>query len=332
MRKIMYVGLLSLSALTRTMLAGAQTRVSDGGHAPDRLPRMRDSVLLVGYGPDSLFLTTANETHNVSSGRARIENLFGSITPSGRFFASVRVTESDEAFAITAPIKDGVPEKAEDHPNFEVSAGQIAISPDSSKLACFRYAAASHSWELQVLDLQSSRVDIIRGWKREPGFDIAWSPDERHLAVGIKPDAQPSEIESIYVIDTFTRSINRLVTGHSPAWSPSGEWIAFVGYLPSEKPHGDTWCDVRQCYIPGADLVQRIRPDGSDSQVLMKVKTSVFGHAPVWSPDSMELLVDKSRNTEIDSYDIYLIELKSGKRSRLFKNTMPVWGWGSEVH
>jgi Tol biopolymer transport system component len=53
---------------------------------------------------------------------------------------------------------------------------------------------------------------------------------------------------------------------------------------------------------------------------------SVF-FRPVWSPDSTQLLVNKLRNLDRLSVDVYQFDLSTGKSTRKLKDGVPVLAW-----
>jgi Tol biopolymer transport system component len=49
--------------------------------------------------------------------------------------------------------------------------------------------------------------------------------------------------------------------------------------------------------------------------------------APVWSPDSRTLLINKWHDEDKATMDIYLLDLATLKMSKKFGNTPPVFAW-----
>jgi len=316
--KAMPLSLIVLGALFWGSSAGSQALESTAKEKSDLLARIPGATLLVGY-PDDLWLTSGNDTIRVKGNGYRDEGWLPSISADGRILAAARITETypNQLIPLTLDTQkmdeEGVP-----HGELKFDRGEISISPDGSKLACSRHNGSA-SWNLRILDLQTGRISLGPETRDEPGSEITWSPDGRRIAFEMA--------HVIYILDLESRAITQIGIGHSPAWSPSGEWIAFVGQIPQEKKGAPTGCVAAKCYKPGDDAVSVMKTDGTQICILMTFHSYIHGVAPVWSPDSKTLLINKSRNAEIDSFDIYLLDLATGKRTRIFKNTKPVYAW-----
>ena len=113
------------------------------------------------------------------------------------------------------------------------------------------------------------------------------------------------------------------LTFHVPAWSPSGEWIA---YLDDEEAPGGKHCMLA-------------RPDGTEAYVIATAARSYWGsngffgvrgaflNPPVWSPDSSKLLLNVYWDWSTLKTNIYALDLKTHRLALVLKNAGPVWGW-----
>jgi Tol biopolymer transport system component len=152
-------------------------------------------------------------------------------------------------------------------------APRIPVSPCSSSQIVFDSDRSGQS-EVYILDLVSQRVtpvtshEQVGAGSRLPDF----APDGLHI---VFVSANNVGEGYLFVIGTNGEGLRQLTTEEAnyenPAWSPSGEWIAF------EKGHAGVWG------------LYQIRPDGSDLRQIGPEEVSLFH--PSWSPDERNLAV-----------------------------------------
>jgi hypothetical protein len=114
-------------------------------------------------------------------------------------------------------------------------------------------------------------------------FRPDWSPDGERLVY--------SDGVSLHIWDLASDAVETIpgtTHGVSPAWSPDGAWIVYTRLVPGAETFasclgrqaGELVCALEQTVVEVADRVLvRVRPDGSDEQVLGQ------GEDPAWGPD-----------------------------------------------
>ncbi len=183
-----------------------------------------------------------------------------------------------------------------------------SFSPDGSRVAFTADVRGRDKRELSVLELKTGE---IRRLKYVAAVQPSWSPDGKKLVVNIQRGEKPSILA---VIDIDSGNMNTIAEGGgSPAWSPSGQWIAYLGHS-SER-----------CVL--------VRPDGTGSKIVSEAKSSLFhyrqfGYAVVWSPDGKKLLLNKLTN-DVGKLDVVLVDIETGRSTTKLKNSTPVFGWVS---
>jgi Tol biopolymer transport system component len=139
-------------------------------------------------------------------------------------------------------------------------------------------------------------------------------------------------ISAIYVLKLQTGELSQIALGESPSWSPSGEWIAFAGYVQLKDDQlqpGDSIVYSGRYYCTSCHQFRLVSPSGTHTRVLMTFHSGVVDNAvPVWSPDSRTLLLTTVRDPDNGTLDIYQFDLASSKRTKRFSNTVSeVYGW-----
>ena len=115
---------------------------------------------------------------------------------------------------------------------------QFALSPDGSRVAFFKSTPGSN-W-LAPAELVIARTDgtgsntIASNLNTSVDFaaSIAWTPDGQRIAYGVK---EGSDDLAIYVVSSGGGTPQRVASGLWPAWSPSGETLAWTAFNPAKN-------------------------------------------------------------------------------------------------
>jgi len=154
------------------------------------------------------------------------------------------------------------------------------FSPDGTKL--LMTLSRGKSPNLYIKDLATGKLERLTshfGADSTPTF----SPDARQAAFVSDRSGNPQ----IYVLDLTTKQTRRLSNLNwcdSPAWSPTGEWIAFAG-----RAHHKDKMDIFLVDVTGSQIRQLTHGEGSNED-------------PAWSPDGRLLAFSTTREGRAHIY------------------------------
>lgn len=147
------------------------------------------------------------------------------------------------------------------------------FSPDGTKiLMTLSKGKSPNLYIKEVAGGKAERLTSHFGADSTPTF----SPDARQVAFVSDRSGNPQ----IHILDIPTKKITRLTSLNwcdAPAWSPTGEWIAFAG-----RAHNKDKMDIFLVDITGGQLRQLTRGEGSNED-------------PAWSPDGRFLTFSSTR-------------------------------------
>ena len=296
----------------------------------DKLAKMPNALFLAGWPPYKLSISSNNRAMELQS-----DGGDWYITPSmsadGRIVATAQRVPSEQPKSrpkLVVGTYSVETRKWTAYEELHIFGGSVAISPDGFRLACTTSDSSGAVSTLRILDLASGRMTTGPDSTQNAG-SLSWSPDGRRLAFDL-PVQQSRDgllftnFRSVYVLDVDSQALSKVAEGISPAWSPSGQWIAFYGYSPDsihQKRMGDGIFETR-----GPDYrLSVIGPNGTKATILDSRK-AVGNSSPVWSPDSKTILINQFRD-EGGGMDIYAVDVATRKRTKKFRNVQPVYAW-----
>ncbi len=207
-----------------------------------------------------------------------------------------------------------------------VYVGTLAVSPDGTQLAYCDYKGeaapaglpdtgqADTRFEgpvrLHILDLRTGVEQLGPALGNENVGELSWFPDGRRIAYSIGWLGGRAS-SSVWVADLESGKTSRIVSdGAGPAWSPSGEWLAYVA--PSDR-HRSVWV---------------VHPNGTGARRTLTLRgNDEFSGPLVWSPDSKQLLLNTLIDIDSLACSIKLMDVSTLEIRRLFRHKAPILAW-----
>jgi hypothetical protein len=263
---------------------------------------MPGAVLVTGWPPGDLFVTTGNST--VTLQHAETDwYVSPSISQDSRVIASAHLAEEFPHGDRTRPklkpsVYSTIDQKWTFYDELSIYDGSVAISPDGSKLACITRSQSGGSSRVAILDRQTGKISIL---EETVGVShhLSWTPDGRRIVF-------EKGRREISAVDIGSGATNKLADGWSPSVSPSGEWVAFYDHKGG---------------------ISVIHSDGTGQKSLRKFGGDFRAVAPVWSPDSKTLLISKWHGDNNDWVDIYYLDVGPNRMTKKFRKVKPIYAW-----
>ena len=283
----------------------------------DNFPRLPGAELLMGYPGSNLMVTTPSQRWILQEGEGDM-GIVPSMSRDGTTIAAARVhPDIPRAHPILAIATYSIPDKKWREYKSLAYYGSVAISPDGSKLAIdVPQLGTPEGVHIVIIDLKTGTETVgpVIGPYRAIG--LSWSPDGTRITYGMNIPLLangPPLHSAIQILDLETGRISQVEKGQEPAWSPSGEWIAYLdsGGRPNR--------------------ILMVHPDGTGAKVLVTLPGDerIFHDSapPVWSPDSTQLLVNEIDDPDRWTFNIHRLDLATLHLTKKFKHKAPVYGW-----
>jgi len=302
-----------LKIVTAIMAVFALTCTCSFGAEKSRTFSLRDSMLLFDEAWDVVIVSPAiSETIPLRTTLRSGPPALPSISANGAFISSGFAVADDERKRWKVRCAVAVYSRSDKLWRTYGDFHQVhatAISPDGSQVAFLADDGELHRETRELLLLRLSTGQITK-LATITGVSLSWSPNAQKLAIGLPGGTHAPQIK---ILDIHSGDMKELVEGLLPAWSPSGQWIAYVD--PTERK------------------IHLVHPDGTADRVVSNVSghffegETTFGLSLVWSPDETQLLANRYKGANLDSRDVVSIDIKTGRLSLKLHNGDPIFGW-----
>lgn len=166
------------------------------------------------------------------------------------------------------------------------------------------YQPETERWHIWTINTQTGKASQLTHSAIHDETDPAWSPDGQWIAFASNrtddPDMHPDQAD-LYVMSADGRECRHLPAPLGPksalAWSPDGQWIAYLG----TEGEGLWWKNTSLWVVPSNDngTAAHNLTEEADLQVA-NVTSGDTGTGqmmqPTWSPDSQRLYFQASRH------------------------------------
>jgi TolB protein len=197
----------------------------------------------------------------------------------------------------------------------------LALDPKSSTFAFSGRIDSPNDGDIYLLDVDGTNLRRLTSAPANE-YSPSWSPARDAIVFRSAPSSDPaqqgpSDIAVVRIADLTVRFLTHdaQLGNWSPAWSPTGEWIAYY----SGGPDG-----------PGLYL---IHPDGSGRHLILEGDAEY----PSWSPDSRRIVfmsLGFPAGSSSNDYDLYVVDVDGRNLQRLTnrpgEDGWPAWSNGGD--
>lgn len=171
-------------------------------------------------------------------------------------------------------------------------------------------------FRLNLLDIKSQQVtELLPATVLGANGFFSWSPNGKEIVFeqDVLQETKSDKLKQLIILNLEKKDLRILGYGCQPAWSPDGQFIAFL------EPKGKT------CYL--------IHPDGSNKQKLFSYKEILpFGFEMIgpliWSPESQYLIYHRTDGTKGDRRKVFSFNLRTRKKQELCSGSaLQITGW-----
>lgn len=165
-------------------------------------------------------------------------------------------------------------------------------SPDGTRLAFRGQVSGKNDATVVLSDLSADPYTLTAG----PGSRMTWSPDSSRAAFDESVPNTSGGVTNRIAIASVNSSGTTILLGNQaghesmPAWSPSGDRIAFIRQN-NGAPPTDLWI----ANLDGSGLTRLLGGDRLSSET------------PVWSPDGMTIAVARTDSTTGEDRGIWIV-------------------------
>jgi serine/threonine protein kinase/Tol biopolymer transport system component len=232
--------------------------------------------------------------------------LYPSLSPDGRAFVYVRTLDGQSDLFRQERAEGSVPVNLT--AGSPVDDTQPAISPDGLWIA---FRSERDGGGIFVMPAQGGPARHVS----DVGYNPAWSPDGRDLAVateGILDPGTRKSLSEIWIVNTASGRRRRIVAddGVQPSWSPDGRRIAYWG-VPAGSARRILWT---------------VAAAGGKPSTLLDDGYTNWN--PVWAPDGRHLYFGSDRSGSLNLWRLSIDEETGEPRGEPAMVTTPSTGSG----